>query len=169
MATATKSKRRNKKESNSPKVWKEFNSRLINTSEDLIDTTLSTGEKYQNLIAKSLKKGEPLIEKQVSIFFDTLEGLKEQYEFGSDRFKKLIEWKKIKKSANDRIDTIKKTANETVENVQAELKELNISWPGEKEEVKKSTKKNYTDLHQSSGSCTPWCNLTQIILKISVI
>lgn len=125
MATATKRRKTNKKVS-VKNTLTELNCKLINGSEELIDSTVITGEKYQKLFAKTLKKSEPLVEKQVDIMFDTIESVRDQFEFGTVRFKKLIGWngktlKKFRKNATKNIDTLRKNAEETVETIQNEL------------------------------------------------
>ena len=127
MATATATKRRRSTKKVSVKnTLADLNSKLINSSEELIDNTIVTGEKYQKLFAKSLKKTEPIVEKQVDIMFDTLESLKEQFDFGTVRFKKLIGWngktlKTFRKNAEKNIKSIRKTAEDRIESIQNDL------------------------------------------------
>ncbi len=142
MATATATKRRKTTKKVSVKnTLTDLNCALINGSESLIDSTVITGEKYQKLFAKSVKKTEPIIEKQVDIMFDTIESLKDQFDFGTVRFKKLIGWNdkvitKYRKKAVKNIESFKKTAEEKIDAVQTELNELIPAIPAPVKEVK---------------------------------
>lgn len=120
MATATK-KRKTTRKVSIKKSLVDLNSRLVNTSEEVIDGTVLTGEKYQKLFAKTVKKSEPIIEKQVDIVFDTLEELKDQYQTGAQRFRKLIGWKDIKKSTKNTLKSIRKSAEDRVDAIQNEV------------------------------------------------
>ena len=145
MATATKRRKKTRKVS-IKKSLVDFNSRLVNTSEEMIDETVLTGEKYQKLFAKTLKKSEPIIEKQVDIVFDTLEGIKDQYQFGAERFRKLIGWKDIKKSTEKTIKSIRKNAEERVDAIQDEIqvRAKSIGLPTTVKSVKTETRKAAT-------------------------
>ncbi len=139
MATATAAKKRKTTSKvNLKKSLTDLNVRLVNTSEDVIEGTVATGEKYQKLFAKTLKRTEPLIEKQVDIVFDTMESLKDQYDFGTVRFKKLIGWKNLKKSTTNTLKSIKKNAEEKVDAIQTEfnVRTKSVNAPSK---VKKAT------------------------------
>ena len=145
MATATATrKRKATKRVDVKKTMTNINETLINTTEDIIENTVETGEKYQKLFAKTLKKSEPIIEKQVDIVFDTFESLKDQYEFGTVRFKKLIGWNdkkvaKFRKDANKRINIWRKKAEDVVESVQEDLSVVNKVIPAPSKTTKSST------------------------------
>ena len=145
MATATAKKTKAKKgkdnKTNLKNTLNELNGVLIDTSEELIENAVKTGEKYQKLFAKSIKKSEPMIEKNVDIFFDTVEGILDQAEAGTVRFKKLIGWNeklvsKWKKRAEKNITDLRKDVEETIETVQSEIIER---IPGMEQPVKKAT------------------------------
>lgn len=63
---------------------------IINASEDILNSTFKTGEKWQKLMAKAVKNTEPMREKQVDIVFDAAEAVKGQIEYGANRFKTLV-------------------------------------------------------------------------------
>lgn len=63
---------------------------IINTSEDLLNSTFKTGEKWQKLMANAVKKSEPMREKQIDMVFDAAEAVKDQVEHGANRFKVLV-------------------------------------------------------------------------------
>lgn len=142
MATTTATKRRNAvKKVNVKNTLNDLNSALINGSEELIDAAVVTGEKYQKLFAKSVKKTTPLVEKQVDIAFETIESLKDQFDFGTVRFKKLIGWNdktiaKFRKNATKRVETIRKNAEETIDAVQTELNEFIPAIPAPTKAIK---------------------------------
>jgi len=124
--TATKTRRKTAKRNSVKTRIQDLNSTLIETSEDIIDGAVVTGEKYQKLLAKSIKKSEPIIEKQVDLVFDTVETLKGQFDHGTGRFKKLIGWndktlKNWRKNAEKRVKNLRKSAEETIDNVQDEV------------------------------------------------
>ena len=135
MATATATrKKKAARRVDVKKTVNNINETLINTTEELIDNTVITGEKYQKLFSKSLKKSQPIIEKQVDMAFDTLESIKDQYEFGTVRFKKLIGWNdkkavKFRKDATKRFNSWRKKAEDVVESVQEDLSVVNKIVP----------------------------------------
>lgn len=88
MATKTKNKTSNF--STAKNVVKKLNNNLIDASFDAIETTVKTGEKWQKLTAKLIKKTEPLTIKQVNLFIETAESVKEQVATGTLRLKNLV-------------------------------------------------------------------------------
>jgi len=140
MATATK-RRKTTKKVTVKNTLNDLNTALITGSEELIDTAVITGEKYQKLFAKSVKKSTPLVEKQVDIMFETMESLKDQFDFGTVRFKKLIGWNdkavaKFRKNATKRVEKIRKNAEDRIDAVQSDLNELIPAIPAPSKAVK---------------------------------
>ncbi len=88
MATITKQKAN--KFSTAKNLVKKINNDLIDASFDAIETTVKTGEKWQKLTAKLIKKTEPLTIKQVNLFIETAESVKEQVATGTSRLKNLV-------------------------------------------------------------------------------
>jgi len=157
-ATAKKTKARKAKDNktNLKNTLNELNCVLVDTSEELIDNAVKTGEKYQKLFAKSIKKSEPMIEKNVDIFFDTVEGILDQAEAGSVRFKKLIGWNdklvsKWRKRAEKNITELRKDVEETIETVQSEIIDR---IPGMEQPVKKATTKAKTTARKATKKAT---------------
>ena len=107
MATATR-KRTSKKNAQSPIV--KLNAEALKTTEELIDGTVETGAKWQNLYAKSLKKSEPIISKNINIAFDTVETVVDQYQKSSKRVLALFGWdvKEVKKATQKAVSTARK-------------------------------------------------------------
>ena len=136
----TKAKKAKDNKTNLKSTLNELNCVLVDTSEDLIENAVKTGEKYQKLFAKSIKKSQPLMEKNVDMFFDTVEGILDQAETSTVRFKKLIGWNdklvtKWRKRAEKNITELRKDVEETIETVQSEIIER---IPGMEQPVKKA-------------------------------
>ncbi len=87
------SKKKSKKQNKIAKakaIVKKINSDLIDASFDAIETTVKTGEKWQKLTSKLIKKTEPLTKQQINMFVDTAENIKGQLESGTERLKDLV-------------------------------------------------------------------------------
>jgi predicted flap endonuclease-1-like 5' DNA nuclease len=63
---------------------------IVDTTEEILTSTIKTGEKWQKLMADTIKKSEPLREKQIDMVFDTAESLKKQVEHTATRTKNLL-------------------------------------------------------------------------------
>lgn len=115
MATKTKNNTRKKVQ----KTLSDLNITLIKRSEEVIEGTVKAGEQYQKLFAKTLKKGEPVISKQVDLVFDTLEGVKDQMSYGRNRLQTLVGWKETtitdwRKDAEKRLKDLRTEAENRV-------------------------------------------------------
>ena len=71
-------------------IVKKINNDLIDASFNAIETTVKTGEKWQKLTTKLIKKAEPLSKQQINMFVDTAENIKGQLETSTERLKDLI-------------------------------------------------------------------------------
>ena len=89
MMTAKKTKRTKKLE-NAKAIVKKINNDLIDASFNAIETTVKTGEKWQKLTSKLIKKAEPLSKQQINMVVDTAETIKGQLEQSTDRLKNLV-------------------------------------------------------------------------------
>ena len=87
--TAKKSKK-SKKLENAKAIVKKINNDLIDASFNAIETTVKTGEKWQQLTSKLIKKAEPLSKQQINMVVDTAETIKGQLEQSTDRLKNLV-------------------------------------------------------------------------------
>ena len=85
---------------------KEINDEAIQVTENLVNASLSSGAKWQKLMAKALENGTVLFGKQQDMVLDALEEMKGQYVSGNKRFRKLIGWQPGRKKKR----TSKKTA-----------------------------------------------------------
>lgn len=71
-------------------IVKRINSDLIDASFNAIETTVKTGEKWQKLTAKLVKKAEPLTKKQIHMVVETAESIKGQLDNSTERLKTLV-------------------------------------------------------------------------------
>ena len=69
---------------------KKIHDGLIKTSEDVLTGTIKAGEKWQGLVAQTIKKSEPIAEKNIDIIFDTAERIKGGVENSASRVKDLL-------------------------------------------------------------------------------
>jgi len=87
---ATKKKNYEDKLGKAKVIVKKINSDLIDASFNAIETTVKTGEKWQKLTAKLIKKAEPLTKQQINMVVETAESIKGQLESGTERLKTLV-------------------------------------------------------------------------------
>ena len=71
-------------------IVKKINADLIDASFNAIETTVKTGEKWQKLTAKLIKKAEPLTKQQINMVVETADSIKDQLENGTERLKTLV-------------------------------------------------------------------------------
>ena len=71
-------------------IVKKINTDLIDASFNAIETTVKTGEKWQKLTAKLIKKAEPLTKQQINMVVETAESIKGQLENSTERLKTLV-------------------------------------------------------------------------------
>lgn len=96
-----------------------FNPQVLKSSEQLVDNTLATGEKVQDLMEKVLYNGVSILGKQQELTLDTIESIVGQYRDTNDRFKQFIGWGKkeitiqipLKKQTQKVISTAKNMMN----------------------------------------------------------
>jgi predicted flap endonuclease-1-like 5' DNA nuclease len=87
---ATKKSNKINKIGKAKAIFKKLNNDLIDASFNAIETTVKTGEKWQKLTAKLVKKTEPLTKKQISMVVETAESIKGQLEHSTARLKTLV-------------------------------------------------------------------------------
>ena len=87
---ATKKNKKQDKLGKAKAIVKKINSDLIDASFNAIETTVKTGEKWQKLTAKLVKKAEPLTKKQINIVVETAESIKGQLDNSTERLKTLV-------------------------------------------------------------------------------
>lgn len=126
-----------------------FNTEVLNSSEKLVDNTVATGEKVQDLMEKALQNGVDILGKQQELTLDTIENIVGQYRNTNDRFKKLISWNKketiiqlpFKKQTQKVIDTAKKMVKEVVDSADTLLPTLSAKKVDKLKSIKKKTEK----------------------------
>ncbi len=74
---------------------KNFNEVALKTSNEIVEETLATGEKWQNLLAKTLVKGTDLFGQQQNMVLTGLETLKGQFSYGNKRLRQLLTLKTV--------------------------------------------------------------------------
>ena len=77
------------------KQTKNLNEVALKTSNDIVEETLATGEQWQKLFAKTLRKGTDLFGRQQDMVLNGLEMLKDHYSYGNKRFRQLVTLKPI--------------------------------------------------------------------------
>tara|TARA_R110002126_G_scaffold277560_2_gene423525 strand:- start:8405 stop:9244 length:840 start_codon:yes stop_codon:yes gene_type:complete len=87
---ATKKNKKQNKLGKAKAIVKKINSDLIDASFNAIETTVKTGEKWQKLTAKLVKKAEPLTKKQINMVVETAESIKGQLDNSTARLKTLV-------------------------------------------------------------------------------
>ncbi|QNM85813.1 hypothetical protein H9W90_01450 [Polaribacter pectinis] len=87
---ATKKSKKDNKLGKAKAIVKKINNDLIDASFNAIETTVKTGEKWQKLTAKLVKKAEPLTKQQINMVVETAESIKGQLENGTERLKTLV-------------------------------------------------------------------------------
>jgi len=124
MATATRKRTSKKSANKAQSTIVKLNSEALKTTKDLIEGTIETGAKWQNLYAKSLKSSEPIISKNIDIAFDSIETVVEQYQKGSKRVLALFGWdvKEVKKATKKVVSATKKAVKPTTKKATATIK-----------------------------------------------
>jgi len=84
-----------------------LNEVALKTTHEVVDETLVTGEQWQNLFAKTLKKGTVLFGRQQDLVITGLEQVKEQFSTSNMRFRKLLSFKPVEKKIPKK--TVKKS------------------------------------------------------------
>ncbi|MEM9820953.1 MAG: helix-hairpin-helix domain-containing protein [Bacteroidota bacterium] len=118
---------------------KNINAELMETSDQLVEEALVTGEQWQKLFAKALKSSVHLFGQQQELALDTLELLKAQYTKGNKRFLKLIslDWRgpvELKTRVNG-------TRKKVVAKAEAQISKVAQKAVATKAKVRKTSKK----------------------------
>ena len=118
-----------------------INKVALKTSNEIVEETIATGEQWQNLVAKTLRKGTVLFGKQQDMVLTGLEMLKDQYSYGNKRLRKLLTSKPT--SSKTPSSTTKKAAAaaKTEKSIDQVMEAATKAEKVVKETVKKSVKK----------------------------
>ena len=103
---ATRKSKKENKLGKAKAIVKKINSDLIDASFNAIETTVKTGEKWQKLTAKLVKKAEPLTKQQINMVVETAESIKGQLETSTERLKTLVGYD------SEMLENAKKTVTE---------------------------------------------------------
>jgi predicted flap endonuclease-1-like 5' DNA nuclease len=87
---ANKKTKKVKKLQQAKAIVKKINNDLIDASFNTIESTVKTGQKWQKLTSKLIKKAEPLSKQQINMVVDTAETIKGQLEHSTERLKNLV-------------------------------------------------------------------------------
>ena len=123
----------------------QLNEELLMASDELVEGSIATGERIQDLMARVLKNGTVLLEKQQELTIDTIEALIGQYKTGNMKFRKLLGFdkytarkakakKRVQKVVNKKKQQLKAKATSSVEGI------LGATQLEEKPIAKKTTK-----------------------------
>ncbi|MCF6349588.1 MAG: hypothetical protein L3J23_00965 [Flavobacteriaceae bacterium] len=136
-------------------VVKKINNNLIDASFEIIENSVKAGEKWQKLTTKLIKKSEPLTKKQISMFVETAENLKQQADFGLTRLKKLVGYNekvldKAKKIVTE--NPLIKKAEKMVTKLKKEVSESPLVQKSEKitAKIKKEVVETFEELKEKA-------------------
>ncbi len=84
-----------------------LNKEMLQASNELVDGSVATAEKWQNLTEKMLKTGLKMLAKQQDLLLTTIETAKGQFDVSTKRFNKLVgvQPKKVKAKVKGILDT----------------------------------------------------------------
>ena len=84
-----------------------LNKEMLQASNELVDGSVATAEKWQNLTEKMLKTGLKMLAKQQDLLLMTIEATKSQFDVSTKRFNKLVgvQPKKVKAKVKEVLDT----------------------------------------------------------------
>lgn len=127
-------------------IVKKINNDLIDASFNTIENTVKTGEKWQKLTAKLIKKTEPLTKQQIDMVVETAEAIKHQLENSTERLKNLVGYdpemlEKAKKKMAE--NPLVKKSEEMKNKIEKEVSKNKLVKKAEK--MSDKLKKNITD------------------------
>ena len=143
---ATKKTKTDQKLGKAKAIVKKINSDLIDASFNAIETTVKTGEKWQKLTKKLIKKAEPLTQQQINMMVETAESIKGQVETSTERLKKLVGFDpKMVENAKKMVSEhpVVEKAEELKDKVEKEIANNKLVQKAEK--MSETIKKNITD------------------------
>ena len=117
-----------------------INDMALETTHDIVEETIATGEQWQNLMEKTFRKGTILFGKQQDMVLTGLEILKGQFGYGNKRLRKLLTFKpidsKTPKPTTNKPSATAKTEKSIDQVMEAATKTVKV----EKKTVKKTAK-----------------------------
>mmetsp|Transcript_3222 Transcript_3222/g.3748 ORF Transcript_3222/g.3748 Transcript_3222/m.3748 type:complete len:283 (+) Transcript_3222:348-1196(+) len=146
MATKKSKKKQENKLGKAKAIVKKLNNDLIDASFNAIETTVKTGEKWQKLTAKLIKKAEPLTKQQINMVVETAESIKGQLESSTERLKILVGYDpKMLEDAKKMVteNPLVEKAEEMKNKIEAEV--ANNKYVKKAEKMSDKLKKNITE------------------------
>ena len=143
---ATKKTKTDAKLGKAKAIVKKINNDLIDASFNAIETTVKTGEKWQKLTTKLIKKAEPLTQQQINMVVETAESIKGQLETGTERLKHLVGYNpKMVNNAKKMVSEhrIVEKAEEVKDKIEKEIANNKLVQKAEK--MSDKIKKNITE------------------------
>ena len=143
---ATKKTKTDVKLGKAKAIVKKINNDLIDASFNAIETTVKTGEKWQKLTTKLMKKAEPLTQQQINMVVETAESIKGQLETGTERLKHLVGYDpKVVENAKKMVSEhpIVEKAEEVKDRIEKEIANNKLVQKAEK--MSDKIKKNITE------------------------
>ena len=146
MATKKSKTKQEDKLGKAKAIVKKINGDLIDASFDAIESTVKTGEKWQKLTAKLVKKTEPLTKQQINMVVETAESIKGQLENSTERLKTLVGYDpKMVEDAKKRVSEhpLVEKAEEMKDKFEKEVAKNKLVQKAEK--MSNTLKKNITE------------------------
>lgn len=111
--------------------------KLVKVSDETIEGVLDAGAQWQNVLARSLKKGTKFLGSQQTLVFETLEGIKKIHKANVKNIKQLADPKAVKEA----VKTAKKEVRQDLTEAKTVLKaEVKATQKEIKQEVKAAKK-----------------------------
>ena len=116
---ATKTKKSNKQSTVATLKNKaaNINKIALKTTNEFVDETIATGEQWQNLMAKTIRKGTKLFGRQQDMVFNGLEMIMDQYSYGNKRLRRLLTFEPTKSKTPKRATKKPATTAKTTKNI----------------------------------------------------
>lgn len=132
--------------------------KLVKVSEETVEGVLDAGAQWQNVLARSLKKGTKFLDSQQALVFETFEGIKNIHQSNVKRIKQLADLKTVKKVIKTAVEETKQDIAEATVVVKAEIKATQKEMKQEVKAAKKvvktvatKTKTEFKDLKVING------------------
>jgi len=156
-----KSKKSNKLKKQVKKRFEDMDDKILDGTEAMLTLSIETGQKWTKFIKKVITVTKPMREKQIDVFFDTTEAVRDQLEKGAETMKdrlgieepigeiikKELDKNKVTKTINENVskivsvvvpDSVKKRVQQGAVKIKMEIENRN---PFKEEEVAKKTPK----------------------------
>ncbi len=140
---------------------KQIHNTTLKVSDNIVEGSIASGERWQKLMAKALKDGTVIFGKQQDIVLDTLEELKGQYLKGQSRLAKLVGFKapSIVKS----IENVAKPAAAKIKEATAKAKEMSkLTKPAAAKNINATAKKV-----ASKASTAKKADVEKVVAKVT--